>query len=423
MVELLACFQPMLTDLDLAVFPEMRTALRTYHPVPSLQKTDGNLQDAPRIKNILKSCLLPTELQDTPMTPADILARSRSGEVPPTTIVNLIFIIASHAAAISQAHFPAQIHFDVLDFFSPINISSESRARAFLWLLYHYHEAPSRNPFDDEASRKRPGIIPTLETLSDEEAKLENVDTPEEIEWGRKMTEQRRVFLATKDSVLDDDDPGTKSSRPTRDPSPSESVASIAPEERFERVSRGPFTQQAVRLPPILPPLPSPPLPHLKRGYHDTFFHPTRTPAELYPQHYPPDIPPFHVTDDKYLDDADPHGRGLTLPPLHYIESYDGHTSPRTLPPLSIPPLPPLHAGDTPPTFSMPPDIEMNSPTIPRTRGIQRSMLERKWIRETRLYLADMKPLFYRSMARRETLRSSRRIGRRARREHQAGFM
>ena len=35
------------------VFPEMRTALRTYHPVPSLQKTDGNLQDAPRIKNIL----------------------------------------------------------------------------------------------------------------------------------------------------------------------------------------------------------------------------------------------------------------------------------------------------------------------------------------------------------------------------------
>lgn len=54
----------------------MRTALRTYHPVPSLQKTDGNLQDAPRIKNILKSCLLPSEVQNTPATPAEVLSRS-----------------------------------------------------------------------------------------------------------------------------------------------------------------------------------------------------------------------------------------------------------------------------------------------------------------------------------------------------------
>lgn len=61
---------------SISVFPEMRTALRTYHPVPSLQKTDGNLQDAPRIKNILKSCLLPTELQNMPATPAEVLSRA-----------------------------------------------------------------------------------------------------------------------------------------------------------------------------------------------------------------------------------------------------------------------------------------------------------------------------------------------------------
>ena len=48
------------------VFPEMKTALRTYHPVPSLQKTDGNLQDAPRIKNCLKAALLPTEAKTVP---------------------------------------------------------------------------------------------------------------------------------------------------------------------------------------------------------------------------------------------------------------------------------------------------------------------------------------------------------------------
>lgn len=54
----------------------MKTALRTYHPVPSLQKTDGNLQDAPRIKNCLKSALLPDEMRDGPPTSlAEVLER------------------------------------------------------------------------------------------------------------------------------------------------------------------------------------------------------------------------------------------------------------------------------------------------------------------------------------------------------------
>jgi Ino eighty subunit 1 len=59
------------------VFPEMKTALRTYHPVPSLQKTDGNAQDAPRIKNCLKAALLPSELKNMPpSTPEEILQKS-----------------------------------------------------------------------------------------------------------------------------------------------------------------------------------------------------------------------------------------------------------------------------------------------------------------------------------------------------------
>lgn len=54
----------------------MKTALRTYHPVPSLQKTDGNAQDAPRIKNCLKAALLPTELKSNPpSTPEEVLAK------------------------------------------------------------------------------------------------------------------------------------------------------------------------------------------------------------------------------------------------------------------------------------------------------------------------------------------------------------
>jgi Ino eighty subunit 1 len=55
----------------------MKTALRSYHPVPSLQKTDGNLQDAPRIKNCLKAALLPFEAKgNPPSTPAAIIEKA-----------------------------------------------------------------------------------------------------------------------------------------------------------------------------------------------------------------------------------------------------------------------------------------------------------------------------------------------------------
>ena len=57
----------------------MKTALRSYHPVPSLQRTDGNLQDAPRIKNCLKAALLPTEFKvPPPANPTEILEKAVS---------------------------------------------------------------------------------------------------------------------------------------------------------------------------------------------------------------------------------------------------------------------------------------------------------------------------------------------------------
>jgi len=70
---------PIVSD---TVFPEMKTALRTYHPVPSLQKTNGNAQDAPRIKNCLKAALLPSELRSVPpSTPEEILEKCVSSEL------------------------------------------------------------------------------------------------------------------------------------------------------------------------------------------------------------------------------------------------------------------------------------------------------------------------------------------------------
>lgn len=63
------------TDTCSIVFPEMKTAIRTYHPIPALQRTTGNLQDAPRIKHILKSSVLDGEQANVPSIPAEILAR------------------------------------------------------------------------------------------------------------------------------------------------------------------------------------------------------------------------------------------------------------------------------------------------------------------------------------------------------------
>ncbi|KAI5122351.1 hypothetical protein M0805_004109 [Coniferiporia weirii] len=193
-------------NTTMAFFPEMRTALRTYHPVPSLQKTSGNLQDAPRIKNCLKAALLPSEQRRSPPSSlAAVLEKLRLGTKPPTSIVNLIFIMSNQTTLLARTHFDPPL--DFLDLFMPINIPSPQRARAFLWLVYHYLEDPSSssssptpssaNPFADSYSKSTPGKVPWLPRLSPDEMRRrgENVDPAEEIEWGSRMCAQRTTFL------------------------------------------------------------------------------------------------------------------------------------------------------------------------------------------------------------------------------------
>lgn len=182
-------------NTTMAFFPEMKTALRSYHPVPSLQKTDGNVQDAPRIKNCLKAAFLPGEQKPAPpSTPVDILARAKAGHIPPTSVVNLIFVLVNYSSSLMPIHFEPDVEF--VDLFLPINISSAARARAFLWMISHYHEGPNlANPFADDHARRNPGKVPWLLRLSREEQAQENVDPPEELEWGRKMAQTRSRFL------------------------------------------------------------------------------------------------------------------------------------------------------------------------------------------------------------------------------------
>ncbi|TFK40964.1 hypothetical protein BDQ12DRAFT_600597 [Crucibulum laeve] len=183
-------------NTTMSFFPEMKTAIRTYHPIPSLQRTDGNLLDAPRIKHILKTSLLEDEAQGPPNTPTDILARIKDGHVPSTSIPNLVFVLVSHSSLIGQKHLSDELDFN--DLFLRREISSLTRARTFLWLVFNYLEASSvadDDDYDDEGapnpfSDPRRGV-PSLIPLTSDEVASENIDSVQEKTLAEKLTAQR----------------------------------------------------------------------------------------------------------------------------------------------------------------------------------------------------------------------------------------
>ncbi|KAJ5133535.1 hypothetical protein N7526_004900 [Penicillium atrosanguineum] len=199
MVCLLVNFGRMNTTLNF--FPEMRAQLRTYHSIPSLQAhQDSNaykqLQDAPRLKSILKGA---SEDVDQPNT----LDKIKRQDAPRTNPVNLIFVLAQYAPKVSEMHF-----FPPRDFFDLVmrsTLSSKSRARAFLWLMWWYlesdftPEAARNNPFgpglEGEGTEGLPLKVPVFESLTEEQANEENVDSPEELEYGEmKRLERKRIL-------------------------------------------------------------------------------------------------------------------------------------------------------------------------------------------------------------------------------------
>ncbi|KAL1858470.1 hypothetical protein Plec18167_006992 [Paecilomyces lecythidis] len=213
MVCLLVNFGRMNTTLNF--FPEMRAQLRTYHSIPSLQAhQDPNaykqLQDAPRLKSILKGA---SEDTDQPNT----IEKIKRMPVPRTNPVNLIFVLSQYAPKISEIHF-----FAPRDFFDLVmrgTLSSKSRARAFLWLMWWYlesdfsHEAALNNPFgpglEGEGAGGLPIKVPAFESLTEEQADAENVDTPEEIQYGQeKQLERKRI--------LEEDEPIPRATKRSR---------------------------------------------------------------------------------------------------------------------------------------------------------------------------------------------------------------
>ena len=189
----------------------MRAQLRTYHSIPSLQAhQDPNaykqLQDAPRLKSILKGA---SEDANQPST----IDKIKALPIPRTNPVNLIFVLSQYAPKISETHFsPPRDFFDLV---MRATLSSKSRAKSFLWLIWWYLEsdftedAALHNPFGagqcgpeaDSLPFSLPFKVPSFEHLTEEQANAENVDTEAEKAYG-EMKRQERIRILQEDETV-----------------------------------------------------------------------------------------------------------------------------------------------------------------------------------------------------------------------------
>ena len=185
---------------------------KTYHPVPAFQGNLYLLPDGATLKTLLRAAC---EDAPQPSNLGDITA----AEIPRTNPINLIFVMSQYAPRISDLHFEPLT--DWFELFTRKSYSSESRARAFLWLMWWYLQSDfmtleaSRqlNPFrwPEEGVRTKSSDftwyfkIPDLVPLSAEAAASENVDTQEELEFGERMRRERRARAPIVRQVVDPD--------------------------------------------------------------------------------------------------------------------------------------------------------------------------------------------------------------------------
>lgn len=185
----------------------MRAQLRTYHAIPSLQAHQDphaykQLQDAPRLKSILKGA---AEDRIEPHT----LEAMKVALVPRTNPVNLIFTICHNAGKVAELHFPQGREFH--DLIMRTNLSSESRARAFLWIMWFYLESDyteegcEENPFgagvDYGVDVANQGV-PVLREMTAEEEAQENIDPEDELQFGLQKQQMRAKIIEADQTFL-----------------------------------------------------------------------------------------------------------------------------------------------------------------------------------------------------------------------------
>lgn len=178
--------------------PEMRSTLRTYHSIPSLQADpvyggSKPLQDTPRLKSILKAV---SDVHEELKSLEDIL-ESPPADKPNTNLVQLLFFLSNNLKSI-KFHHDSNEYSDsnnFMEFFLNSHIHPKNRARRFLWLVYTYLETSftenelALNPFN-------PNEIPPIELIPDNEVDEFDKDTDFEIEYSEKMYKTRLRYLA-----------------------------------------------------------------------------------------------------------------------------------------------------------------------------------------------------------------------------------
>lgn len=172
--------------------PEMRSTLRTYHSIPSLQSDPvyggtRPLQDTPRLKSILKAvCEGEDHIKDL-----DELINNPKPQKPNTNIIQLIFLLSNYNHSIPLHGDGTSNSF--MDFFLKTHIHPQNRATRFLWLMYTYLETnfsgDLANPFGGD-------VIPAEEEISQPLIDTFDKDTPFEIEYSEVMHQTRLKYLA-----------------------------------------------------------------------------------------------------------------------------------------------------------------------------------------------------------------------------------
>lgn len=179
--------------------PEMRSSLRTYHSIPSLQADpvyggSKPLQDTPRLKSILKAV---TEVHSEIKSLDDLLEHPPV-EKPNTNIVQLLFFLSNCMKKIKFLQDDTNSADDgneFIDFFLNSRIHPKNRSQRFLWLIYTYLETSftpeelANNPFN-------PHTIPPVEFIPENEINDFDKDTDYEIEFSERMYQTRLKYVA-----------------------------------------------------------------------------------------------------------------------------------------------------------------------------------------------------------------------------------
>lgn len=177
--------------------PEMRSTLRTYHSIPSLQADPIHggskpLQDTPRLKLILKSVC---EGQEHLKKLQDIMEAPLAPAQPNTNIIQLIFLLSTNSRGIKYYQEEGALNNNFMDFFLNEKVHPRSRALRFLWLMYTFLETG----FSTEEIKNNPfgidGNIPSEEMVPDEEVNRFDQDTEYEIKFSQEMILTRQRYL------------------------------------------------------------------------------------------------------------------------------------------------------------------------------------------------------------------------------------